>query len=106
MEKVEFIEVIWNKDNVLYSFKGRTPFHPGELQSLGITLENAEKVLEYSYFLTCYQKPYYHYQMIFFNYSDYEKIKDIIEPNKYLKFKEYGAKLKWIYHVSSYGNEI
>jgi hypothetical protein len=103
MEKVTFIEVTWEKDNAIYSFKGRTPFYPQDLYPLGINEKDAIEVINCSYYLTCHQKPYHFYTMIFFDSSDYDKIIDKIEPNRFLKFKEYSPnKCKWIYNI--YGN--
>ena len=97
-EQTEFITVTWIKDNIPYQFKGRTPFYPGELGIIDIKIEDAKEVLKYSYFLTCRERPYDFYHMLFFDSTNYDKIKHIIEPNRRLKFKDYvGGCCQYIY---------
>jgi hypothetical protein len=90
--------VLWDNDGVTYEFNGYDPCPPETLKFLGYSLEDSKKILKYCGFLRC-KNDYPFYDMLYFNIKDYSKIQSIIEPNKYLKFKNFdGEMCKWIFN--------
>ena len=96
---MEYVTFYWRHNDKVFKFTGRHPSQPGEITFLGYSFNDSKTILENSYFLVSNIKQFYHpYYMIYFNHGDFYKIENIIEPNKYLKFKEYNVSTcKWIY---------
>ena len=87
--------IFWNHEGILYEFEGLIPHSSDILKHLGYSINDSKIILQYCIYLKERKDLY---DMLYFDINDYDKIKDLIEPNELLLFKEYdNDKCKWIF---------